>query len=163
MTAAPIAENHALMASSVTGIILLVLAVILLFRGVPGVLALLASRSWTEVPGTIVASGVQSGLTQAGDAHGRARVTQAVVTYSYEAGGQTLMGNRAAFGTPLSFGMGLGGIASAQSARHEPGAGVTVWVDPRNPANSVLRRSAPSSVVLTAIGLAVLVLGLLSL
>ena len=60
----------------VTGIILLVIAAFALLRGGPGVLALLASRSWQEVPGTIVASGVQSGLTQAGDAHGRARVTR---------------------------------------------------------------------------------------
>ena len=147
----------------VTGIIQLVIAAFLLLRGGPGVLALLASRSWQEVPGTIVGSGVQSGLTQAGDAHGRARVTQAVVTYAYEAGGQTLTGNRAAFGTPLSFGAGLGRIASAQSARHEPGASVTVWVDPRNPGNSVLRRSAPSSVVMVAIGAVVLALGLLNL
>ena len=147
----------------VTGIILLVLGVILLFRGLPGVLALIASRSWQEVPGTIAVSGVQNYMSQAGGGHGRAPLKRSVVAYTYEAGGQTLTGNRAAFGTPLGFGMGLGGFASAQSERHEPGASVSVWVDPRNPANSVLRRAAPSSVALTAIALAVLVLGLASL
>ncbi len=145
----------------VTGIILLVLAVVLLVRGGPGVLALLASRSWQEVPGTIVGSGVQGFMTHAGGGSGRAPVKRSVVAYTYEAGGQTFTGDRAAFGSPLAFGMGLGGIASAQSARHEPGASVTVWVDPRDPANSVLRRSAPSSVVMVAIGVVVLVLGLL--
>ena len=151
------------MASSVTGIILLVLAGFLLLRGGPGVLALLASRSWTEVPGTIVGSGVQTYLTQAGGGQGRASAQRSVVAYTYEAGGQTHTGSRAAFGAPLGFGAGLGAVARAQARQHEPGTEVTVWVDPRDHANSVLRRTAPSSVVMTAIGLVVLVLGLTSL
>ena len=147
----------------VTGIILLVLAGILLLRGGPGVIALLGSRSWQEVPGTIIGTGVQSYMTHAGGGEGRAPVQRSVVGYTYEFGGQTYTGARAAFGAPLAFGAGLGAVARAQARRHEAEPRVTVWVDPRNPGNSVLRRRAPSSLAMVAIGVAVLVAGLSSL
>lgn len=156
-------DTGALMADSVTGIILLVLAGFLLLRGGPGLLKLLASRSWAEVPGTIVGSGVQTYLTEAGGGQGRAASQRSVVAYAYEVGGNSYTGERAAFGAPLGFGGGLGGVARAQARQHEPGATVTVWVDPKNPADSVLRRSAPSSVAMVAIGVVVLALGLLNL
>jgi uncharacterized protein DUF3592 len=151
------------MADSVTGIILLVLAGVLLVRGIPGVVELMASRGWREVPGTIVGSGVQSYRGQAGGGHGRAPLARSAVGFVYEVDGRSYTGTRAAFGTPLGFGMGLSGIAAGQAARYEAGEQVPVWVDPRDPANAVLRRSAPSSVLLALAGAALLVLGLFSL
>jgi hypothetical protein len=151
------------MAESVTGIILAVLAGFLLLRGLPGALALLAARGWREVPATIVGSGVQRYAQRVGNEGGMAAMKRATVAYTYEVDGRTYTGTRAAFGAPVGFGAGLGGIAEAQAARHEPGATVTAWIDPANPANSVLRRSAPSSVVMTGLGLVVAVLGVLSL
>jgi hypothetical protein len=59
--------------------------------------------------------------------------------------------------------MGLGRIAAAQAGRYAPGEAVDVWVDPANPSNAVLRRSAPSSIVLAVLGVALLVAGTLSL
>jgi hypothetical protein len=150
-------------ASSVTGIILLFLGGFLLLRGLPGVLGLLRSLRWRPVTGTIVGSGVQGYLGQPGAGHGRASFQRAAVAYSYEVGGTSYTGSRAAFGTPLGFGAGLGGVAAAQARRYEPGATVRVWIDPHNPANSVLRRSSPSSLALALIGAALLVAGVLSL
>lgn len=66
-------------------------------------------------------------------------------------------------GIMLGSGMGLGGIASAQASHYEPGQQVDGWVDPRNPMNSVLRRSAPSSLVMTALGVAVLIAATVSM
>lgn len=86
-----------------------------------------------------------------------------MVAYQYQVHGQTFVGQRAAFGTPLGFGMGLGRIASAQASRYAPGQHVDVWVDPKNPMNSVLRRSAPSSLVMTVLGVAVLIAAAISL
>lgn len=151
------------MAGSVTGIILLFLGGFFLIRGLPGVAQLLRARSWQRVPGTMLGSGTAGYRTQATAGHQRAYVERAVFVYSYEVGGQTYRGHRAAFGTPLGFGMGLGGIASAQASRYEPGEAVDVWVDPTDPSNAVLRRSAPSSIVLAALGVALLIAGALSL
>ena len=151
------------MAGYVTEIILLFVGGFFVIRGLPGVVELLRSLSWQRVPGIMLGSGVAGYHTAAGDGHGRAYVQQAVFAYSYQAGGRTYTGQRAAFGTPLGFGMGLGAIASAHAARYTPGQQVGVWVDPANPANSVLRRSATSSVVFTAIGVAVLIAAVVSL
>ena len=92
-----------------------------------------------------------------------ANVERAVFAYSYEVGGQGYRGHRATFGTPVGFGMGLGRLAAAQAGRYEPGEAVEVWVDPADPSNSVLRRSAPSSIALATLGVALLVVGALSL
>lgn len=92
-----------------------------------------------------------------------ANVQRAVFAYSYEVGGKTYTGHRAAFGTPLGFGMGLGAIASAQAGRYSTGEEVDVWVDPADPSRAVLRRSAPSSIVVTALGVALAIVGALSL
>jgi hypothetical protein len=151
------------MASSVTGIILLVLAAFLLLRGTPGVIELLQSRGWREVPGTIVGSGVQTYMSQAGGGHGRSQMARASVAYVYEAGGRQFTGTRIGFGAPVGLGMGLGGLARAQADRYPAGAQVTVWVDPHDPASAVLRRSAPESLVMTLAGVAVAILGVLNL
>lgn len=151
------------MAIYVTEIGLLIIGIFLLFRGLPGVLQLLGALAWHRVPGTMLDSGVAGYRTQAGGGHAGANVKRSVVAYQYHLNGQAFVGQRAAFGTPLGFGMGLGGIASAQASRYAPGQPVDVWVDPNNPMNSVLRRSAPSSLVMTALGVAVLVAVAISL
>jgi Protein of unknown function (DUF3592) len=150
-------------AGNVTGIILLFLGGFFLIRGLPGVMQLLRARSWQRVPGTMLASGSVGYRTQATSGRMGANVQRAAFLYSYEVGGQAYRGHRAAFGTPLGFGMGLGRIATAQAGRYAPGGAVDVWVDPSNPSNAVLRRSAPSSIVLTLLGAALLVAGTLSL
>lgn len=151
------------MANYVTEIGLLIIGIFLLFRGLPGVLQLLGALGWQRVPGTMLGSGVAGYQTQAGAGRMGANVQRSVVAYQYQVNGQTFVGQRAAFGTPFGFGMGLGGIASAQASRYAPGQTVDVWVDPKNPMNSVLRRSAPSSLVMTALGVAVLIAAVISL
>ena len=111
----------------------------------------------------MLGSGTAGYRTQATGGHMGANVQRAVFAYSYEVGGQTYRGHRAAFGTPLGFGMGLGRIAAAQAGRYAPGDAVDVWVDPGNPSSAVLRRNAPSSIVLAMLGVALLVAGTLSL
>jgi uncharacterized membrane protein HdeD (DUF308 family) len=150
-------------AGSVTGILLLFLGGFFLIRGLPGVMQLIPARSWQRVPGTMLGAGSAAYRTQATSGHMGANVQRAVFAYSYEVGGQAYRGHRAAFGTPLGFGMGLGRIAAAQAGRYAPGEAVDVWVDPANPSNAVLRRSAPSSIVLAVLGVALLVAGILSL
>jgi Protein of unknown function (DUF3592) len=146
-------------AGNVTGIILLFLGGFLLFRGLPGVVELLGARSWRRVSGTMLGSGVAGYQTQATRGRMGANVQRAVFAYRYEFDGRTYTGHRAAFGTPLGFGMGLGAIASAQAARFEPGEEVDVWVDPTEPSKAVLRRSATSSIVIAALGVAVGIAG----
>lgn len=151
------------MANYVTEIGLLIIGAFLLFRGLPGVTQLLGSLSWHRAPILMLGSGVAGYQTQAGGGHAGANVQRSVVAYQYQVHGQTFVGQRGAFGTPLGFGMGLGGIASAQAARYTPGQPVDIWVDPTNPINSVLRRSAPSSLVMTALAVAVLIAAAISL
>jgi hypothetical protein len=146
----------------VTGIILVFLGGFLLIRGLPGVVELLRARAWRRAPGTVLGSGVAGYQTQATGGHMGAHVQRAVFAYSYEFDGRTYTGHRAAFGTPLGFGMGLGAIASRQAARYEPGEEVDVWVDPADPSRAVLRRSAPSSVLIAALGVALGIAGVLS-
>jgi hypothetical protein len=110
----------------------------------------------------MLGSGVAQYQTQATGGHMGANVQRAVFSYRYEVGGQTFTGSRAAFGTPLGFGMGLGGIAASQASEYAPGEQVDVWIDPADPSNAVLRRSAPSSLVLTALGVAAVITGALS-
>lgn len=151
------------MANYVTEIGLLIIGVFLLSRGLPGVLQLVGALSWERVPSVMLGSGVAGYPTQAGGGRMGANVQRSVVAYQYRVNGQTLVGQRAAFGTPLGFGMGLGRIASAQAERYTPGQPIEVWVDPKKPMNSVLRRSAPSSLVMTALGVAVLIAAAVSL
>jgi Protein of unknown function (DUF3592) len=150
-------------AVNVTGIILLFLAGFLLFRGLPGVIELLGARGWQRVPGTVLGSGVAGYRIQATGGHMGARVERAVFAYRYEVDGTTYTGHRAAFGTPLGFGMGLGGVASAHAGRYSPGEKVDVWVDPADPSRTVLRRSATTSVLITAAGAACAIAGAISL
>lgn len=151
------------MANYVTEVGLLIIGAFLVFRGLPGVQQLIGALGWRRVPGIMLGSGVASYRTQAGGGHAGATVERAVVGYQYQVNGQTFVGQRGAFGTPLGFGMGLGGIASAQASRYTPGQQVDVWIDPKNPMNSVLRRSAPSSSVMTTLGIAVLIAAGISL
>jgi Protein of unknown function (DUF3592) len=151
------------MTGNVTGIILLFLGGFFLIRGQPGVMQLLRARSWQRVSGTMLGSGTAGYQTQATGGHMGANLRRAVFAYSYEVGGRTYTGYRAAFGTPLGFGMGFGQIASAQAGRYARGETVDVWVDPANPADSVLRRSSPSSIVFATLGVALLIAGTLSL
>jgi len=151
------------MAGSVTGIILLVLGGFMIVRGWPGFLGTLRARRWPAVQGTIAAAGVQSYSGMAGQGHGRARFSRASVAYTYEVDGATYTGTRVTFGAPLGFGAGLGGVAAAQAAQRVSGDTVFVWYDPSDPSRSVLRPVDYTSMVLFDAGVAVVVVGVLTL
>ena len=132
------------MVRDVAVIILLCLGGFLLFRGLPGVLQMIVARGWKPVPGTVVEDGGS-------------------VAYTYEVAGRTYIGDRVVFGTPPGFGALLGGIAEGQAGRYEPGQRVEVFVHPVNPRQSVLSRSAPSSLVISTAAVAVLALAVAQL
>jgi hypothetical protein len=111
---------------------------------------------------TVLGSGVAGYRTQATAGHMGANVQRAVLAHRYEVDGTTYTGHRAAFGTPLGFGMGLGAIASAHAGRYAPGDEVDVWVDPANPSKAVLRRTAHTSMLITALGVALAIAGVFS-
>ena len=150
-------------AGSVTAIILFFLGSFFLLRGVPGVVQMLGARSWVEVPGTIAVSEVQGYTGRSGPLHGRSNFNQAMVAYSYQYEGQVYAGHRASLGGRLGYGNVLKSISESQAARRSPGQQVGVSVDPADPTKSTLDRNAPVSIVMTAIGVAVLVLAVLSL
>ena len=151
------------MAGSVTGIILLVLGGFLMVRGWPGMLGTIQARRWDAVQGTITASGVQGYSGMPGGGHGRARFARAGVAYTYEVDGMTYTGNRITFGAPLGFGAGLQGAAAKQAARRSPGDPVAVWHDPRDASRSVLHPVDYTSMLLFDVGVALVVIGVLSL
>src|SRR4030095_9959471 len=132
-------------AGYVTGFALCVLGAILLLRGLPGVVQLAGAFRWRRVSGRVLGAGVVGYSGAPGAGHGRARFQRGAVTYSYSIDGREYLGSRVAFGTPVGFGAGLGALARAQVAGYEPGQAVDVWVHPRQPDRSVLRRRAPSS------------------
>jgi hypothetical protein len=90
------------------------------------------SRSWREVPCTVVSSEV-------GTHSGSKSATFSVdIVYEYETGGRTYRSTRYGF---------LGGSSSGYDgkaeivAEHPPGSRCTCFVDPANPARAVLSRS----------------------
>lgn len=147
-------------AAYVPGFALCLLGTILLLRGLPGVLQLAGAWRWRRVSGRVLGAGVVGYSGAPGAGHGRARFQRGAVTYSYSVDGREYLGSRIAFGTPVGF--GVGALARAQVAGYEPGQTVDVWVHPRRPDRSVLRRRAPSSLVIASIGAAVLALGVVA-
>ncbi|MGW5146945.1 DUF3592 domain-containing protein [Rhodococcus koreensis] len=103
----------------------------LLFRGVPGVVALWRSRSWTRSECSVVD-------------------VRPAVTYAYRVGGDEFTGRRRTFDP----GPGLGAAASDSSGNEfVAGQVLWLWYDPQDPRSSVLRRSASVSMLLVALGL----------
>ncbi|MEN0139692.1 MAG: DUF3592 domain-containing protein [Rhodococcus sp. (in: high G+C Gram-positive bacteria)] len=108
----------------------------LLFRGVPGVVALWRSRSWTGSECSVVD-------------------VRPAITYAYRVGGDEFTGRRKTFDP----GSGLGAAVS-DSGRDEFVAGQVLWLwyDPQDPRASVLRRSASVSMLLVVLGMTSLAL-----
>ncbi|MFC9355907.1 DUF3592 domain-containing protein [Rhodococcus sp. NPDC057014] len=113
----------------------------LLFRGVPGVLALWRSRSWTGSECAVVD-------------------VRPPVTYAYRVGGDEFTGRRKTFDP----GPGLGAAVS-DAGRNEFVSGQVLWLwyDPQDPRASVLRRSASVSMLLVALGLTSFTLAIVAL
>ncbi|MFD6058537.1 DUF3592 domain-containing protein [Rhodococcus wratislaviensis] len=108
----------------------------LLFRGVPGVLALWRSRSWTGSECSIV--GIRPSIT-----------------YSYRVGSDEFVGQRRTFDPGPALGASL---SDAGRGEFVAGQSLWLWYDPRNPQSSVLRRSAFVSMLLVVLGLTSLAL-----
>ncbi|QSE93833.1 DUF3592 domain-containing protein [Rhodococcus pseudokoreensis] len=113
----------------------------LLFRGIPGVVALWRSRSWTGSECSVVD-------------------VRPAVTYAYRVGGDEFTGRRKTFDPGPALGAAL-----PDAGRNEFVAGQVLWLwyDPQDPRASVLRRSASVSMLLVALGLTSLALAIVPL
>lgn len=108
----------------------------LLFRGVPGVLALWRSRSWTGSECSVVD-------------------VRPSITYSYRVGSDEFVGQRRTFDPGSTLGASL---SDGGRGEFVVGQSLWLWYDPRNPRSSVLRRSASVSMLLVILGLTSLTL-----
>ncbi len=91
----------------------------------------LESMGWETRPCTIVRSTVRSWSTDDGTSY------RGDVLYEYSAHGRTWRSNRVTFFSALSSGRAE---ARAMRDRYPSGADLVAWVDPENPARSVLER-----------------------
>ena len=120
----------------------LVFGLVTFFSSVLHPLAQLAlSQWWAAVPCTILSSGLKWQ-----DTGGKRHTT--AVAYSYEVGGKTYQGDRQQFGPAEWYKHGSREREAAVTARYPVGAGATCYVNPRNPADSVLERSVSASLSL---------------
>lgn len=149
------------MAFSVGGLVLIGLGLFFLFRGLPGLFRAVAAVGWRRAEGQVLGAGTLGYTGRAGGGHGRTRMVRGAVTYRYVYDGREYVGDRLSFGTPIGLNPALASLAGA--SRYEAGQAVTVFVDPQDPSRSVLRRSAPSSVVFAVMGAGFLALGAWSL
>ena len=108
----------------------------LLFRGVPGVLALWRSRSWTGSDCSVVD-------------------VRPSISYSYRVGSDEFIGQRRTFDPGPTIDASL---SDAGRGEFVVGQVLWLWYDPRNPRSSVLRRSASVSMLLVILGLTSLTL-----
>lgn len=94
-----------------------------------------SSHNWQPTQGTVTASASRYH-------HGRGgRYHYPVVSYAYQVGGRTFTHDRIAFGVgPAS----AHATAEAAAARYAVGSPLTVYVNPRNPADAVLERRETS-------------------
>lgn len=149
------------MAFGFAGVIEIVLGLFFLARGLPGLLQALAAFGWRRTDGQILGAGTLGYTAAAGGGHGRTRMVRGAVSYRYGYEGREYVGHRMSFGTPIGLNPALASLSGA--SRYEAGQAVTVFVDPKDPSRSVLRRNAPSSLVLALMGGGFLALGLWSL
>jgi hypothetical protein len=92
---------------------------------------LITSMTWAATPCTIVSTNMRSWSTDDGTSY------RADVLYLYTAEGREWRSNRVQFFSFLSSGYS---DAKAVLSRYPKGSAATCWVDPRNPAKSVLDR-----------------------
>ena len=119
-----------------TGLPILILAGLGLFlyrQNRVGSAARRAAQAWSQTSGSVLASTIQVRRT------GRSRSEIPVVLYQYEVGGRVFQGKTIRAGERY-FNVRLAGQAQATIKRYPAGAGVTVYYDPANPADSALER-----------------------
>jgi hypothetical protein len=94
-----------------------------------------ASRNWPSAPGQVEGAGVLEEISRT--RRGRERVEYStVVRYKYAVQGRDHTGARVGFGPSQSYSF----LASELAGQYRPGQPVTVYYDPADPKNAVLRR-----------------------
>ena len=119
-----------------------------------------ASQAWPSVTGRIVAAKVDVTESRGDENTADSTSYTPTVRYEYQVGGQMLQGDRIAF-----VGRAYADLRSAEKAlaAYPLGGAVTVYFDPAKPAKAVLERAAAGGRLLIALGLGVLLLGLVAL
>jgi hypothetical protein len=122
--------------------------ILLLIGGVQW-LKLLISRSWPQISGTVLVSGVEARRSTSSEG-GSSTTYNVSVVYEYEVDSQRYRSNRVTVGGAV-----WGGYRGAQkqAARYPMGASVPVYYNPRNPTSAVLEKRAPSAVLLFVMAL----------
>jgi hypothetical protein len=115
-----------------------------------------ASQTWPGAAGTILASELKRSVSHDDDGHESVAYYPAV-EFEFQAGGQTLHGNRPAFGGVVA--QKDPAVAEKVLARYPVGARVTVYYNPQNLKESVLERQAEASKSGLVIGIVCLVMG----
>ncbi|WP_180966891.1 DUF3592 domain-containing protein [Cohaesibacter celericrescens] len=93
--------------------------------------------SWQQAPGQIVDTGITVGSQDMADGS-KLEVFQPKVRYRYEVGGKFLLGEQLSRHHPMR---SLRGVAETEIEDLHQGTNVTVYFDPENPADAVLRKS----------------------
>ncbi len=113
----------------------------------------LRSYTWPTVEGKIVSSTITSVKHP-----GETPTYYPDIRYAYRVEGKEYTGDRIFFG---EYGTGSSSSAQAVIDKYKVGTSVTVYYDPRNPANAILERGARwASFALLAFGLLFVVVGL---
>jgi hypothetical protein len=125
----------------------------------PGQWQLFAARAWSATTGWVVAANVRQKLVRvrgAGLSYRMATSFSAQIVYRYEVHGVTYENDRVAFGQVV--GASGTGWAEKQVDRYPVGSQITVYYDPNDPANSVLKRGFSWSVAILWMVIIVLLL-----
>ena len=126
--------------------------VIALLLGLPALLLLgqawslyrRAARNWSAVSGRVLNAGVEESLVSVRISTSTARRRlakryQPIVDYEYSVDGRRFQSRRLFVGDAVLY----SSVADAEKALQHyppPGAAITVWVDPSNPAEAVLQK-----------------------
>lgn len=116
-----------------------------------------ASTQWPSVAGQV--SNLEITRNNSQDADGNLDFTYTpIVHYSYQVGGQAFTSDKIAFGAVRNY--GLENKAREVLAQYPLGSPVTVYYNPQNPAEAVLKTSASGGRVTLIVGIALLVISL---
>src|SRR5258705_6808470 len=152
MSFLPTLPLEEMIALAIAGIVLLAVAALLIGIGWFSRQKVKASQAWPSAPGRVVGAGVEeSGGSEGGT------VYRALVTYSYQVGGQEFQNNRRVFGDTVS--SSNRGAAERTAARFVAGSSVPVYYNPANPQDAVLERTSGVAGLMFGLGALFVVLG----
>ena len=141
-----------MIALAIAGVVLLALAALLIGIGWYSRQKVKASQAWPSTPGLVTGSGVEQSSGSEGD-----NVYRALVTYSYQVGGQQYQNNRRVFGDTVS--SSNYGAAARTAARFVASSSVPVYYNPANPQDAVLERTSGVAGLMFGLGALFLLLG----